>query len=199
MILSSLNSPVIFQSLDEIDLEIAAEAKRAGCQFCKNLPLHIANYPRKPRGALVQLPESYLIRFSFCCPKEGCRKRTTPPSVRFLGRKVYLATMVTLLTAISGGATPQARKKLCKEFGVDHKTLKRWHLWWKDLFNQVAFWKILKGFLNQPFHFEDGILELITRFKGPFKDQLIAFLRFISPLINAPYSMEDNRHAEDGN
>jgi len=30
-------------------------------------------------------------RFSFCCARDGCRTRKTPPSFRFLGRKVYLA------------------------------------------------------------------------------------------------------------
>jgi hypothetical protein len=34
------------------------------------------------------LDKGYGQRFSFCCAVGGCRKRTTPPSLRFLGRKV---------------------------------------------------------------------------------------------------------------
>jgi hypothetical protein len=46
--------------------------------------LHCANFPRKPRGGGDDLPEQYGYRLSFCCDREGCRKRVTPPSVRFL-------------------------------------------------------------------------------------------------------------------
>jgi hypothetical protein len=38
-------------------------------------------------------------RFSFCCDRDGCRNRATPPSVRFLGRKVYLGAVVMLISA----------------------------------------------------------------------------------------------------
>ena len=43
------------------------------------------------------------IRLSFCCDRDGCRKRVTPPSVRFLGRKVFLAVAVILISAITKG------------------------------------------------------------------------------------------------
>jgi hypothetical protein len=33
-------------------------------------------------------------RFSFCCAVDGCRSRATPPSLRFLGPKVYIAAIV---------------------------------------------------------------------------------------------------------
>ena len=36
-------------------------------------------------------------RLSFCCAVDGCRTRATPPSLRFVGRKVYLATIVVLV------------------------------------------------------------------------------------------------------
>ena len=37
-------------------------------------------YDRKPRGG-----SQWTLRFSFCCDQEGCRRRHTPPSVRFHG------------------------------------------------------------------------------------------------------------------
>ena len=49
-------------------------------------------YPRKPRGRPCRLGPEHDRRFSFCCAVDGCRSRATPPSLRFLGRKVYLAT-----------------------------------------------------------------------------------------------------------
>ena len=48
------------------------------------------------------------LAFSFCCAVDGCRKRTTPPSLRFLGRKVYLAAMVVLIAIMRQGATAAA-------------------------------------------------------------------------------------------
>jgi hypothetical protein len=36
---------------------------------------------------------------------DGCRSRTTPPSLRFLGRKVYLATIVVLVSMMQYGVT----------------------------------------------------------------------------------------------
>ena len=59
--------------------------------------LHSARYRRKPRGRPAGLGEEHDWRFSFCCARDGCRTRRTPPSFRFLGRKVYLATMVVLI------------------------------------------------------------------------------------------------------
>ena len=55
-----------------------------------------------PLRTFVPTPEleEYAERFSFCCAVDGCRKRATPPSLRFLGRKVYLATVVTLISAM---------------------------------------------------------------------------------------------------
>jgi hypothetical protein len=46
--------------------------------------LHSAHYLRKPRGTPVQIPEQECLRISFCFDRDGCRKRVTPPSVRFL-------------------------------------------------------------------------------------------------------------------
>lgn len=61
--------------------------------------MHRADYDRKPRGG----PEHWSERHSFCCDQDGCRRRHTPPSVRFLGRKVYVGFVVVLKTALHQG------------------------------------------------------------------------------------------------
>ena len=43
---------------------------------------------------------------------DGCRTRATPPSLRFLGRHVYLATVVTLISAMQLGTTPSRLARL---------------------------------------------------------------------------------------
>ena len=77
-----------YELLFQIDESIAAEVRARGCS-CGG-QLHRALYPRKPRGIRCALDESYQSRLSFCCAQDGCRRRHTPASVRFLGRKVYL-------------------------------------------------------------------------------------------------------------
>ena len=68
-----------------VDQDLAEETRKKACPCGGRL--HCANYLRKPRGTPVQLPEPQCLRLSFCCDRDGCRKRVTPPSVRFLGPK----------------------------------------------------------------------------------------------------------------
>src|SRR3984957_11860353 len=93
------------------DRDLAASARAARCWLCGG-PLHSASYDRKPRGCPGGLGQEFAERFSFCCAVDGCRKRTTPPSLRFLGRKVYLATVVTLISALLLGTTPSRLARL---------------------------------------------------------------------------------------
>ena len=106
-----------------IDQDLAETARKQGCPCGGRL--HCANYPRAPRGGSDHLPEEYRYRFSFCCDREGCRRRLTPPSVRFLGRKVYLGAMVILISAMRQGPTPRRVRELSTLFGVDRATIAR--------------------------------------------------------------------------
>jgi hypothetical protein len=58
----------------------------------------------------MEVRADHSSRLSFCCAE--CRKRTTSMSVRFLGRRVYLALAVVLVSAsradTSGGAAGHA-------------------------------------------------------------------------------------------
>ena len=89
-----------------VDEDLAAETRKKGCPCGGRL--HCANYPRKPKGTPAQLPEPQRLRLSFCCDRDGCRKRVTPPSVRFLGRKVYLGAIVDPDQRHAAGAAPRA-------------------------------------------------------------------------------------------
>ncbi len=63
-------------------------------------------YPRKPRGVARRVVDDSIgTRLSFCCAREGCRRRHTPASVRFLCRRVFLGAVVVLVTALSSGLT----------------------------------------------------------------------------------------------
>ena len=71
-------------------------------------PLHRSDYPRKPRGGPA-LPAEQERRFSLCCAV--CRRRTTPPSVRFLGPKVYYGAVVILAACLAEGVTECQRRR----------------------------------------------------------------------------------------
>jgi hypothetical protein len=129
--------------LFHVDQDLAATAKRAGCTCGGRLDR--ANYPRKPRGGGKDLPASYCYRLSFCCHRDGCRKRTTPPSVRFLGRKVYLGALVVLVAAMGQGPSPRRVRQLSELFDVDERTIVRWRGFWRKHFPQTLFWKANRG------------------------------------------------------
>ncbi len=113
----------LYQSLHQLDGELALEAQKEGCE-CGGV-LHRALYPRKPRGAPASTSRDYQWRWSFCCSEEGCRRRRTPPSVLFLGRKVYFAAVVVLVSVLRQGPTPMKISKLEELVGVSAQTIDR--------------------------------------------------------------------------
>ena len=90
--------------------------------------VHSAHYWRKPRGRPCRLGREHDRRFSFCCAVDGCRSRATPPSLRFLGPKVYIAAIVVLIAILRHGATALRTRELTEVIGVDRRTVERWRL-----------------------------------------------------------------------
>ena len=108
------------------DRDIAIAARRGRCLLCGSV-VHSARYRRKPRGRPAGLGDEHDWRFSFCCARDGCRTRKTPPSLRFLGRRVYLAAMVVLIAIMREGATA-ARMRPALAAKLDAED-------WRDLVN----------------------------------------------------------------
>ena len=123
-----------------IDQDLAEAIRKNGCSCGGRL--HCANYVRKPRGTPTQLPERQRLRLSFCCDRDGCRKRATPRSVRFLGRTVYLGAVVILISAMRQGPTPRRVRELSARFGADRRTIARWQVFWREHLPQTPFWKV---------------------------------------------------------
>lgn len=175
--------------LFSLDRELAAKARQAGCA-CGGA-LHRADFRRKPRGGPPDLPAEYCYRFSFCCNREGCRKRVTPPSVRFLGRKVYLHAVIILAAALRQGATPRRLRELSQllEFEIDRRTIARWRVFWQEQFPRTAFWKVARGFLLPAVDAASLPLELLRRFlHGHDSDPTPGWkklLLFLSPITIA--------------
>jgi hypothetical protein len=170
------------QLLLQFDEDLAARTRAGGCRRCGGL-LHSARYRRKPRGAPPGLVPEYSQRSSFCCAVEGCRKRHTAPSLRFLGRKVYLAALVVLISAMRCGLTAKRAQHLGQTLSVPRRTLERWRRWWLEVFAQSSFWKGACARLLPPVDSAALPASLLERFSGQdLRSRLIGLLQFLSPL-----------------
>lgn len=123
-----------FEGLLAIDAAITARVALAGCGFCGG-PLHRGDFDRKPRGGLIGVAgERFCRRFSLCCGRDGCRRRATPPSVRFLGRRVYLGAVVILASVAAISVAAVAARAARRAVGVAARTTRRWVRWWRGPF-----------------------------------------------------------------
>lgn len=177
-----LADPKFFVLLFEYDQDRARKSHGTQCENCGG-KLDWANYPRQPRGGPPDLEEKCKIRFSLCCREEGCRKRVRPPSIRFLGRRVYFSVIFSLVIALSHGAPPQKIAKIKKTFGITQQTFLRWRMWWKEVFPTTKFWQREKSrfsFLEES-ELPQSVLSLFSQLQGGQK-ALLKFLCFISPL-----------------
>lgn len=57
-----LDDAAFFRFLTQIDAQLAAEARQRRCPECAG-PLHVADFPRKPRGCPDSVREEYSSRF----------------------------------------------------------------------------------------------------------------------------------------
>ena len=165
--------------LEKVDREMAEKAHEAGCLKCGG-KLHRADYWRKPRG--LGDPPEWERRYSFCCSREGCRRRRTPPSVRFLGRKVYSGAVLVLVSAMTDGMTAKALERLRELFGIAGRTLKRWRRWWQQEVLQGPFWKAARSAFIPPVDEGKFVFCLWQRFGADSAEGLVGLLRFLSPL-----------------
>lgn len=180
MCLNVLGDSRLYVLLLKCDEDLAATARASGC-LCGGV-VHSARYARKPRGSAA-LPEGYDRRHSFCCAKDGCRKRTTPPSVRFLGPKVYLGAVVALVTAMRHGADARRVGVLRRAIGVSHRTLARWQTWWREIFTATPFWRVTRALVMPPVATAELPASLLARFaEGEEWMRVALFLDFIKPV-----------------
>jgi len=89
---------------------------------------------------------------------------------------------VVLACVLRQGPTPTRVARLHDVLGVSADTLARWHRWWRHAFVRTAFWKAARGRFAQPVDDTDLPRDLLARFAGESRAQVIALLRFLSPL-----------------
>lgn len=179
-VLNTENSQSLLLKLDRLTSD---HIRALGCQNpeCKaigKIALHDGSFQRKPRGVTI-FCEEFRTRFSACC--QTCRHRVTPPSLRFLSRKVYLGAVVTAISALRCGVTPARMRKLQELSGVSRQTVERWVAWWKENLPQTNLWLGRRGSLVAV-ETEELPLSWLDLAEGSPVDQVLALLRFIAPL-----------------
>lgn len=175
-----IQDPKLYTFLINIDQYLAAKARVVGCKHCGGI-LHSARYPRKPRAVPLELEIDYSSRFSFCC--ESCRRRTTPASVRYMGWRVYPASVMVLLSAMEGGVTDRKITALRETLGVARRTLERWRHWWRELFVLTPFWSLAHARFMPIVEHDQLPASMLRRFQGvDIGGRLMYCLLFISPL-----------------
>ncbi len=170
-----LQTPAFYTVLRRIDEDLARLVREKGCCHCGK-PLHSADYPRKPRGCPPVARLQCDSRLSLCC--SHCRRRTTPDSVRFLGRRLYLSIILVLRSsrahAVCLDGLPQ----------VGAVTLKRWRQWWIEAFPGTPVGRWLPGQMppsSEPLVFPDCLLQRVQRESED--ERLVAILRLLLPPV----------------
>lgn len=174
----------LYALLLRLDQDLAHTAREQGCGRCGGR-LDRADYVRKPRGLPQELGPEHAVRLSLCCAAEGCRRRTMPASVRFLGRCVYVGAAVLGITALDTGTRRAEVRALRTWLGLSARTLARWRRWWRAVFAESTFWRGARGQLRTPVAADALPGALLERFAGDLREQLIAGLRFLSPITTA--------------
>lgn len=168
-------SSSFFQALYKSDLEIANEFRKNGrCRHCHGTRLRRSNYRRKARGLPPGLSKEvqalFDFRFSFLC--NLCNRRTTPPSLRFLGRKVYVAFAIVWISKLVEETQTfwwKNQKDLFGEF-ISKLTIKRWIKWWLGPIWRSNFWKLLRGQLVGEIEWPRLIVGVWNSFATNFKN-----------------------------
>ena len=174
-----------WEKLYNLDKEEAQRVKKRNCLDCGG-KLDSSNYLRKPRGFETQ--KRFEVRFSFCC--RNCRKRHTPKSLRFLGRKVYWF-FVVVLSSYQVEQRQESIFKLSNLLRLCERTLCRWIWQWNSRVAFSSIWKKLKGLLQLPLLGDKFITELWSHFElseDKLETKILHLLNFLSPLsLNYEY------------
>ena len=171
-----------FAMLEQYDEVITERVAAEGCPKCGG-PLHRGDYERKPRGGLLgPASEAFSLRFSLCCGREGCRKRATPPSLRFLGRRVYVGAVVIAASILA--RLLKAALSMRKATGVPARTVRRWLGWWQGPFLSTEVLVAIRARLVG-IEVEQLPTSIVCRLEGTGPGRMQTLLALLAPLTTA--------------
>jgi len=175
-----------FSLLLEIDREAVEVCRDAGCPRCGGGRLDRGDYRRKPRGQPEGVAEEFAVRFSLCCSVDGCRRRLTLDSVRFLARRIYVGAAVVLVAAAMQGPSAARVKRLSESFGMAPRTARRWLTWWQTSFAKSGLFRSLRGLLRRAVSAEElpRMLLEAARQDRP-RETTLKVLQLLRPITSA--------------
>jgi len=177
----------LFVTLDAL---IAVSIKAEGCPLCKG-SLHAGHYERKPRGYEVPLTPHMKLRLSWCCARNGCRHRVTPPSIRFWGPLVYVGAIV--LALVSAPPTSPDESHMRKQAGCSRQSVGRW----RDRFTLL--WTTFPGRalvekIQQEVPDRSQVLALLSRWQVRWPSVVATWQLLIHPLTGGRGWKHDGQH-----
>lgn len=119
--------------------------------------------------------EGLEVRYSLCCRKQGCRHRVTPPSLRFMGRKVHAAWRVVMIE--------EFRDLLGHQPELARQTLARWRNYWRDTLQEGSLfmrWARGSGGLAASVGDSPSLSTILRSFGFPSPGSWIPSLRFFT-------------------
>jgi hypothetical protein len=174
-----------FAGLLAIDREIVERASFERCRFCEG-PLHRSDYPRKPRGGVIgKAAERSVRRFSLCCGREGCRRRATPPSVRFLSRRVYVGAVVIVASVLS--LMLRTASLSSRATGIAARTTRRWLRWWRGPFTSTSVFVQISSRMVPAVSRAALPVSIVERLADPPEEQVRVLLRWLLPITTATW------------
>lgn len=187
-----LKDTSFIELLYKIDKDLADQTHREKC--CPNCggKLDVANYPRKPRGCGIS-DYHLCLRFCLCCRNDGCRKRCSPPSIRFMGRIVYWSLWVILISYFMNNSDYQ-QKQISTLFSIDRQTLRRWKYFWDDQFPKSKLMKLIKERFPLADKLPNDLVDTVVNLKI-IEESLISLLHLFKNFSR--YFNGGNIYAED--
>jgi hypothetical protein len=115
---------------------------------------------------------------------DRCRKRVTPFSVRFLGRKQHVSAMLVVCSAMLCGLRGRRLRKVREYWGVSPDLAAHWKAWWSVL-PVTAFWKKVRGGFSATFRENALPVSLLEVYRGAASERLTSVLRLLLPLTSS--------------
>ncbi len=191
-----LRDASFLDALRALDEELGRATQARGCSSC-GAPLDAGHYLRKPRGGPWAVSNSQCIRLSYCCRRDGCRRRALPPSVQFLGRRVYVGALVVLAGVLLQGPTAWRVVRLADTMGADRRTLARWHRWWTTTMARSRTFEIGRADFMPPPSGHALPLSLVSSFEGTADVRVVSTLKWLGTQFGSRFPVDADAPAED--
>lgn len=177
-----LVSGVWWSLLVTIDAVIALAVQALRCPHC-HARLDAAHFDRKVRGVAPAADcASPQLRLSWCCSLTGCRRRVTPPSVRFWGRLGYAGAVVLAMAAEQPKTA--SGEDLRRRVGCSRQSWARWRSRFAGLW-QTGTGRAIAGWMP-PGDGQRSVSAVLSLWPGEWPHRAARWQLLIHPLTGGP-------------